>query len=367
MTKRRTAGAVGFSRRDALRLGAGASLGALSFLSRGIVSPDLSAQTPPAGGPPAPNPDFPQVPSWNTELRELAPNVYAYIQAGGPGRDNVSVSNAGIIVGDDGVMVIDTLTAPLHAKNFIAAIRKVTDKPFRHVINTHHHSDHVNGNQYFMPAEIVAHPYCREEVLKMVAGPALWPKREGWADGTEPRQIVPPVTTFDTRMTYHYGRTVVELIFMGPAHTYGDIVAYLPQHRILFAGDIAFYYVAPFAQNAHVSKWLETIDRIMAMDVQTIVPGHGPIGGKNELAEMGEYFVVLKREARPRFDAGMSAGRAAADIRMGKFENWIGPERIVMDTVRLYAEFSGTLVPSVDVEGNRKATEEYEAVRASRR
>ena len=367
MTKTRNAGATGFSRRDALRLGAGAGLGALSFLSRGVGNPGLSAQTQSAGGPPARNPNYPQVPSWNTELRELAPNVYAYIQAGGPGRDNVSVSNAGIIVGDEGVMVIDTLTAPMHAKSFIAAVRKITNKPFRHVINTHHHADHVNGNQYFMPAEIVAHPYCRDEVLKMVPGPALWPKREGWADGTEPRQIVPPVTTFDNRMTYYYGQTVVELIFMGPAHTYGDIVAYLPQHRLLFAGDIAFYYVAPFAQNAHVSKWLETIDRIMAMDVQTIVPGHGPIGGKTELAEMGEYFVVLKREARKRFDARMSPGRAAADIQMGKFENWIGPERIVMDTVRLYAEFSGTLVPSVDVEGNRKATEEDDAIKPARR
>lgn len=327
----------------------------------------VSAQVLPAGMPPVPNPKFPQVPSWDTELREIAPNVYAYIQAGGPGRDNVSVSDAGVIVGDDSVMVIDTLTAPIHAANFIAAIRKVTDKPFRHVVNTHHRGDHVNGNQYFMPAEVVAHQYCREEVLKMVPGPALWPKRDGWAAGTEPRRIVPPVTTFGNKMTHHYGKTVVELIFMGPAHTYGDIVAYLPQHKILLAGDIAFFYVAPFAQNAHVTKWLETIDRIMKMDVETIVPGHGPIGGKNELAEMGEYFVVLKREAKRRFDAGMPAGRAAADIEMGKYDNWIGPERIVMDTVRLYAEFSGTLVPAMDVEGTRKATEEYNAIKALKR
>lgn len=277
------------------------------------------------------------------------------------------MSDAGVIIGDDGVMVIDTLTAPLHAANFISAIRKVTDKPFRHVVNTHHHGDHVNGNQYFMPAEVVAHPYCREEVLKIVPGPALWPKRDGWAEGTEPRRIVPPVTTFENKMTYHYGKTVVELIFMGPAHTYGDIVAYLPQHKIMFAGDIAFYYVAPFAQNAHVTKWLETIDRIMKMDVETIVPGHGPIGGKNELAEMGEYFVVLKREAKKRFDSAMSPGRAAADIEMGKYDNWIGPERIVMDTVRLYAEFSGTLVPAMDAEGTRKATEEYNVIKASKR
>ena len=98
------------------------------------------------------------------------------------------------------------------------------------------------------------------------------------------------------------------------------------------------------------------------MDVETIVPGHGPIGGKAELAEMADYLRVLKREARKRYDAKMSPGRAAADIKMGRFENWIGPERIAMDTVRFYHEFAGTLVPDADVAGNNKATEEYRAL-----
>ena len=94
---------------------------------------------------------------------------------------------------------------------------------------------------------------------------------------------------------------------------------------ILFVSDIGFFYVAPFAHNAHVGKWLETIDLILKMDVDVIVPGHGPIGGKKELAEVAEYFRMLQREVKPRFDAGMTPGRAAAEIRLGKFDNWIGP------------------------------------------
>jgi cyclase len=322
----------------------------------------------PAVIPPAPDPKFPQVPSWKTELKQLAPNVYAYIQEGGPGIPNRSISNAGVVIGDDAVLVIDATAGPIHAKNFIAAIRKVTDKPFRHLVNTHHHTDHVGGNQYFMPVEVVAHPYLREEVLKAAATtPSLWAKRDGFADGTEERKVVPPTTTFEGKVTYHYGKTVVELISMVPSHTWGDTAVYLPQHKIMWVGDIGFFYVVPFAQNAHVTRWLETIDKINAMDVATIVPGHGPIGGKKELAEMGEYFGVLMREAKKRFEAGMSPGQAAADIRLGKFDNWIGPEQIVMNVVRLYHHFNSTVVPDVDREGMLKATLEYNAIKSKGR
>ena len=349
------------SRREAMGLvGAGLGLGVLTGRAGEAT---LNAQF----GPPVvttTNPNFPLVPTWNTELKEVAPSVYAYIQAGGPGRDNVSVSNAGIVVGEDGVLVFDALAAPMHAKAFVAAIRKVTDKPFRHLINSHHHGDHVGGNQYFPGAEIVGHPYCREEVVKTMRGPALWAKREGWADGTEPRKVLPPVTTLDGKMTYYYGKNVVEVSPMLPAHTWGDLVMYLPQHKILFAGDLAFFYVAPFCQNAHPSKWIEWCQTIEKMDVDMIIPGHGPIGGKQQQAEMRGYLELLKVEVRKRYDTRqISPGKAAAEIRMGKYENWIGPERIIMDTVRFYHEFAGTLVPGVDGAGIRQATEEYNAIK----
>ena len=356
------------SRRQAFGRVASAGLGAFAVLHG--LHPTVGALGQFGGVeaiPPAPDPQHSLPPTWEGELREMAPGVCAYIQAGGPGRDNTAVANAGVIVGDEDVMVIDTLMAPMHANSFIEAIRTVTDKPFRHVINTHHHGDHINGNQYFDGTEIISHPYCRDEVVKVAnaGGPAFWPRRDGWADGTEPRRIVPPRTTFDRRMTYHYGHTVVELLPMVPAHTYGDIVVYLPQHQILFVGDIGFFYVVPWCQNAHPSNWINICNQIEAMDVQIVVPGHGPVGGKAELADMRDYLVRLREEARQRYDEGMTPGVAAADIRMGKYDNWIGPQRIVMDVQRLYEEFAGTLRPDVNVAGIREATEAYNAIRQS--
>jgi len=320
------------------------------------------AQTPPTVVTPAPGP----VPAWDTELRKLASNVYAYQQAGGPGKLNQGVSNAGLIVGEDRLLVIDTLGAPLHAKSFIAAIRKVEpSKPFGRIVITHHHQDHIVGLPFFPPAEIVSHDYCRQAMLALTFPGPTWEKREGWAEGGEPRKVIPPVTTINDRTTYYYGNTEVQLITMAPAHTYGDVVAYLPQYKLLFAGDIAFHWVAPFLNNGHATKWAEFVDKILDMDVDVIVPGHGPIGGKREIAAMKEYLTTLKGEARLRYNAGMSAGRACADIKLGKFESWIGAQdRMPLNIVRLYAEFSGTLSPATDNEGVRKATEEFTALKA---
>ncbi|HLG97780.1 MAG TPA: MBL fold metallo-hydrolase [Bryobacteraceae bacterium] len=308
------------------------------------------------------------IPFWNTELRQLAPGIFAYVQAGGPGVPSLSVSNAGLILGDRTMIAIDALGAPLHAQAFIAAAKNAApQKSFERLILTHHHLDHIEGNQYFLPAEIVGHVYCRQAILETKLPSAVWQKRDGWALGGEARKLIPPDVTFTDKLTYFYSGRVVELIFNAPAHTWGDAMIYLPEHKILFAGDLAFHYVAPFAHNGHVTKWLQAIDRILGMDVDTIVPGHGPIGGKKDLAQMGQYLATFKREARKRFDAGLSPGQAAADISLGSFDQWIGaPDRMVMNTVRLYHEFDNTIVPEADTEGMRLATIEYNAIRSKK-
>jgi glyoxylase-like metal-dependent hydrolase (beta-lactamase superfamily II) len=290
--------------------------------------------------------------------------VFAYVQGGGPGQGSGSgLANAGAVVGPDSVLLIDTMYAPLHINGMLTALRPhAGDRRVTRVINTHHHGDHVGNNSYFRDAEIVGHEYCREAVLAL-KWPATWEKRAGWAEGGEPRTVVAPNTTMTDKVTYRYGDTVVEVFFLGVAHTWGDVYVHLPQHKVLFVGDVGCHYVVPFAHQGQVTLWLDVLDKILALDVDVIVPGHGPIGGKRELAEMGEYLRVLKAEARKRFDAGMSPGRAAAEIRLGKFDNWIGSERVLLNTFRLYNEFNGTLTPLLDIPGIRKAADEYHSIK----
>ena len=354
------------SRRQAIGRVAGAGFGIVSALRAGdavgLASSSLQTRT-----------TSPPYPSWNTEFKPLAPNVYAYTQAGGPGIPSSAISNGACIIGPDHWMAIDAFAAPPHTKAFLAAAGRLTGgKSCDRLVNTHHHADHTTGNCFFLPAEIVGHEFCRQAVIKGGISD-LRGRPESWKVGAAELKLAPPVTTFDdtSAITYRYGTTEVRILYNGgPAHTWGDALIYLPQHKILWAGDIAFFYVAPAAQSGHISKWIESIDRINRMDVDVIVPGHGPIGSKKELAETREYLVFLKQEARRRFDAGMSPGKAAAEIetRMGKFESWTDPAaiRTVNSVVRLYAEFKDTLTPDTDGETTRAATEEYNAIKAGR-
>src|SRR3977135_4210705 len=336
------------SRREAIQVGAGALLGSAAILAGAGEMAKLSAQGPAAvqaTPPPATDPKYPLPPAWNRELKQLAPNIYAYIQGGGPGVSAAGVSNPGMIAGSDYLLAIDATQGPIPANAFIAASKQATGKDFGRLVNTHHHGDHVNGNQFFTHAEILSHPYCRDECVKAAATmPKMWEKAPGGAAGNE-----------------------VQFKFAGPAHTWGDMMAYLPKYKILFAGDVAFFWVAPYANNSFITKWIGGWDKIAGWDVDVIVPGHGPIGGKKELAEMANYFRVLGVEARKRYDAKMTPGAAAAEIRLGRFDNWIGPERLIMDVVRWYEEWDSTLTPDYNAMAVREATIEYNQVKAGQK
>lgn len=297
---------------------------------------------------------------YKTGMTEVAPRVFAYIQAYG----ELGVSNAGLLLDKAGAMVVDALMVPTMTKRFAAQIKKITPAPVTRLVNTHHHIDHVGGNSFFREAEIVSHTFCREEMRRTGLAVDVWQQRIPRFAAEFPRvKLAVPAVTFEDRLVFHQAGREVELRHLGPAHTFGDAFVYLPKEKVLFAGDLAFYYVTPLAFQGHVGKWITVADRILQMDVETIVPGHGPVGGKKELREMRAYLALIRREAKKRFAAGMSAEHAARDVKLGVYARWREPERILPNIMRLYQEFRQELHFPLDattmVDGMRQLRAEW--------
>lgn len=307
-----------------------------------------------------------RIPHWRTQFRQVAPNIYAFIREGGPGIDNASLSNAGLIIGPDNCMLIDSLGPPIHAKELRAAVLRTTRKPVTRIVHTHHHRDHTNGDYLWGPVEIVTTEADRKLLLEQGIPAHPYDTRPQWQAGIQELKLAPPTTAISGPVTYWYGDLEVRLLTPGPAHTAGDIMVYVPRYRLLFAGDIAFFYVAPADFNGYISSWLKVTDQILSMDVDVIVPGHGPIGGKRELADMAGYLRRLQSEIRKGYDAGKTPGQAAADANLGHYAAWGNLERIPAAAVRLYAEWNGKLAPETDVAGQAAAQKEYAAIMASR-
>ena len=297
---------------------------------------------------------------YKTGIEEVAPKVYAYIQAFG----ELGVSNAGLLLDKDGVTAVDALMVPSMTRRFLDAVKKVTKKPVTRLVNTHHHIDHIGGNSFFREAEIVSHVFCREEIVRTGLPVEFLRKRiPRFASEFSKVKLAVPEVTFEDRMVFHQTGRDVELRHLGPAHTFGDAFVILPKDKVLFAGDLAFYYVTPLAFQGHVGNWIKVVDRILKMDVETIVPGHGPIGGKKELREMRAYLMLIRREAKKRFDSGMTAEQAARDVKLGIYARWREPERILPNIMRLYQEFRDELDQPLDgmavFEGMRKLRAEW--------
>jgi cyclase len=284
---------------------------------------------------------------WQTGIEEVAPNVYAYVQAFG----ELGVSNAGLLLDKDGNMAVDALMVPSMTKRFLESIKKVTKKPVSRLVNTHHHIDHSGGNFLFRDAEIISHTHCRNEMVRAgLAVEAYQQRIPRFAKEFPKLKPKVPTVTFEDQMIFHQSGRDVELRHLGPAHTFGDAFVYVPNDKLLFAGDLAFYYVTPLAFQGHVGNWIKVADRILKMDVETIVPGHGPIGGKKELREMRAYLALVRREAKKRFDIGMTEEQAARDVKLGIYASWREPERILPNIMRLYQEFRKELDTPIDVQ-----------------
>ena len=248
-------------------------------------------------------------------LHEVADGCHAYLQPGG----GWGWSNAGLVVGDGGSLLVDTLfDLDLTARMLEAMAPAVLTAPIGTVVNTHANGDHCYGNQLLGDREIVASSAAAEEMGEVP--PALLAglvAAEGEVGDLfrsffgefrfEGIELTLPTRTFDGRLELDVGGRAVELIEVGPAHTRGDVLAHVPDARTIFTGDILFIGGTPIVWAGPLANWVAACDLILGLDVEQVVPGHGPVTDKTGVVEVRDYLTFIDREATARFEAGLDA------------------------------------------------------------
>ena len=218
---------------------------------------------------------------------------------GTPANQNF-ISNAGFVITPAGVVVIDALGSPALAQRLLGEIRKHTDQPVTHVILTHYHADHIYGLQTFKAtgARILTHEAAREYLNSDTARLRLEASRKDlapWIDGNTRLLPADEWLPGDTELVV--GGVRLQIRHVGPSHTPEDEVVYLPQEKVLFAGDLVFRGRIPFVGQADSGRWIKALDKLLAFDTGVIVPGHGPMSSqaREDMVMTRDYLLHLRK------------------------------------------------------------------------
>ena len=242
----------------------------------------------------------------------MAERVYAYIQPDG----GWWINNTGFVVGERTVLCIDSCATERRTRAFVEAVDSVQRQRAAHrgpgsrlLVNTHQHGDHTNGNCIMEGATIIGHHRCREaiEATGILRPDGLW-EAVAWGD-LEPA----PFVTFEHRLDLYVDDLLVELHHFGTAaHTTNDVVAWMPEHRVLFTGDLVFNGGTPFVLMGSVAGSFVALDALMELDPAVIVPGHGEVCGPEVVDIAGEYLRFLQQIADEAKPAGLTPSRRRA-------------------------------------------------------
>jgi glyoxylase-like metal-dependent hydrolase (beta-lactamase superfamily II) len=287
----------------------------------------------------------------NVSFTEIGRDLYAFTAEGDP--------NSGIIIGDNGVIVVDAQATPVMAGLVIERVRQVTDKPIKYVVLSHYHAVRVLGATAYGANEILASEACRAMIAER--------GQEDWASEYQrfPRlfraaESIPGLTwpslTFRQRMTLYLGKRRVELCQIGRAHTAGDIVAYVPDANVVFSGDIVEYKSACYCGDAHFNDWPGTLERLAALNADALVPGRGDaLVGADRVAEAVALTRDFLRDTYEPVKRGVARGaslkecfEAASAAMRPKYASWpIFEHCQPFNIARAYDEAQGIDTPRI--------------------
>jgi glyoxylase-like metal-dependent hydrolase (beta-lactamase superfamily II) len=280
-------------------------------------------------------------------LHEVADGVWAYLQPDG----SWGYSNAGLVAGEGTSLLVDTLFDLQLTREMLDSMQGVTGtRPIDVVVNTHANGDHCYGNQLVRDARIIASDAALVEMDEVP--PALLHAFKQADLGEETNafvqdafgpftfddiESVPASETFSGSMTVDVGGRSVVLEELGPAHTQGDVIAWLPDTQVVFTGDLLFHDSTPIMWAGPVGGWIAACRRIRELEPAVVVPGHGALADTDGVLRLEQYLEWLEREVKPRQAAGMSAIDAAWDLDLGPYAEWGDAERLVVNVDTIYA------------------------------
>jgi cyclase len=273
---------------------------------------------------------------------ELTDGVWAVITSiippdgGGP--------NAGFVISGNEVLLVDSLMSPACGRRMLDCLRKITDKPPTYLINTHHHGDHAFGNEVFSPpATVIAHEYVHKSIVSRASDIVriFTGKWHNLIPDIGTTQMVAPHITYKESMSLYVAGRHVELIHLGVAHSRGDTIVYLPDDKILFAGDIFLNGILPpiFGSSQGLIEALEQIER---MDIETVVPGHGGVATKQDVADFKQALIKLRDDAEDCFLRNLTVAEAVKDIDLS-YLGWYSTERLYANVRFFYSELAEDL------------------------
>jgi len=284
------------------------------------------------------------------QLKMVAPGVHAWIGAGGD-------SNAGVVETPYGVIVIDSQQSRSLGESLRGALSASIDLPVRALLNTHYHIDHVAGNVAFADVPIVAHEKTLQ-ALESELGPLsaegattsdplskarmffggnfndLVPEADRtWfierVGGTSPLTVRPPTETFADRIAIRLPDDTMRIDYWGPAHCDGDLIVYLEKSRVAFLGDLFFNGRFPWFGDCDLDGWIGCLDRVLKMEIKTVIPGHGHPASLKEVAQFRDLLAGVRRSVGAAIDAGFSEDAAAHDVviadyvGMQRYKEWM--------------------------------------------
>lgn len=245
--------------------------------------------------------------AWGSaQTKQLGKDLYAYISA------NDASANSTFLIGDSGILVVDTGLNATEGEKLLNAIRQISKLPVTYIVNTHYHPDHQGGNLTVGPvATVISTEYTRERTLELAKVPDM-----------QSFHFRPANLTFQERIRLYVGAYPVEIYYPGKGHTSGDTLVYFPEQHAVAMGDLFLNQSSPAMDDGSAENWIKALDQVLSLPVDKAVPGHFAVGSRSDLQRFRDYLNDLYEQVRSLKTKGESVDQIRQDVHMEKYADF---------------------------------------------